>query len=130
MNQDAIDSLLRPKSIAVVGASAQPGKIGYTVLNNLLKANYSGKIYPINPSATEILGLKTYPTVDAVPDSVDSAVITVPAKFVSQVTDECGKKGVKGLITITSGFSEVGRKDLEEETAGNCRTVQHARLGA
>ncbi|HEX2981152.1 MAG TPA: CoA-binding protein, partial [Anaerolineaceae bacterium] len=115
MKQDAITGLLRPKSVAVVGASTQPGKIGYTVLENLQKSNYKGKIYPINPTADEILGLKVFKSVSDVPGEIDAAVITVPAKFVLPVTEECGKKGVKGLIIITSGFSEVGRRDLENQ---------------
>lgn len=115
MNKDQINGLIRPKSVAVVGASSTPGKIGYSVIDNLLKGKYEGKIYPINPTATEILGLKVYPDVLSVPGPVDAAVITVPAKLVLEVAEECGKKGVKGLIVITSGFSEVGRKDLEEE---------------
>ena len=115
MTHSAIDGLLRPKTIAVVGASSTPGKIGYSVLSNLLKSKYEGKIYPINPSADEILGLKVYKEIGDIPGSVDAAIITVPAKFVAEVTEECGKKGVKGLIIITSGFSEVGRRDLEDE---------------
>ena len=115
MNKDQINGLIRPKSVAVVGASSTPGKIGYSVIDNLLKGKYEGKIYPINPTATEILGLKVYPDVLSVPGPVDAAVITVPAKLVLEVAEDCGKKGVKGLIVITSGFSEVGRKDLEEE---------------
>jgi acetyltransferase len=115
VNKDQINGLIRPKSVAVVGASSTPGKIGYSVIDNLLKGKYEGKIYPINPTATEILGLKVYPDVLSVPGPVDAAVITVPAKLVLEVAEECGKKGVKGLIVITSGFSEVGRKDLEEE---------------
>jgi acetate---CoA ligase (ADP-forming) len=110
-----INSLLRPQSIALVGASTQPGKIGYTVLDNLLKSNYQGKLYPINPQATEILGLKVYPSVSAVPGPIDCAVITVPAKLCAQVLEECGQKGVKGLTIITSGFSEVGRRDMEDQ---------------
>ncbi len=115
MDRVALDGLLRPKSIAIVGASTQPGKIGYTVLDNLLKSGYKGKIFPINPQASEILGIKVYPNVESVPDAVDAAVLTVPAKLCAQVTEDCGKKGVKGLIIITSGFSEVGRHDMEEE---------------
>lgn len=115
MNRDSMNGLLRPKSIAVVGASSQPGKIGYTVLDNLIQSGYTGKIYPINPQATEILGLKTYPSVLDVPGEIDAATITVPARLVTQVADECGRKGIKGLIIITSGFSEVGRRDLEEQ---------------
>ena len=115
MERTALDNLMRPRSIAVVGASATPGKIGYTVLKNLQESKYEGKIYPINPKDPEILGHKCYASVLDVPDEIDAAVITVPAKLMAQVTEECGKKGVKGLITITSGFSEVGRKDLEDE---------------
>lgn len=115
MNNPALDAILTPKTVAVVGASATPGKIGYTVVNNLLKDGYTGKIFPINPSGGEILGLKVYPTVSDVPEQIDAAVITVPAKFVNQVVEECGKKGIKGLIIITSGFGESGRHDLEDQ---------------
>jgi len=115
VNKEALNGLMRPKSVAVVGASTTPGKIGYTVLDNLIKSNYQGTIYPINPTADEILGCKVYPSIESVPGSIDSAIITVPAKLVPQVTEECGRKGVKGLIVITSGFSEVGRRDLEDQ---------------
>ena len=115
MNHPALDAILKPKSVAVVGASATPGKIGYTVVNNLIKDGYQGKIFPINPTATDILGLKVYASITDVPEQVECAVITVPAKFVAQVVEECGKKGIKGLIIITSGFGESGRHDLEDE---------------
>jgi acetyl coenzyme A synthetase (ADP forming)-like protein len=115
MNETVLNSLLRPKSVAIVGASATPGKIGYTVINNLIKGGYKGKIYPINPTATEILGLKVYPGIKDLPEAADLAVITVPVKVVAQVAEECGQKGIKALSVITSGFSEVGRQDLEQE---------------
>ncbi len=115
VNQEALNCLMRPKSVAIVGASAQPGKIGYTVVENLIKGGYQGKLYPINPVASDILGLAVYPSVMELPEVVDLAVITVPVKFVSQVAEECGKKGIKALSVITSGFSEVGRTDLEDE---------------
>ncbi len=115
MNKDQLNGLLRPKSVAVVGASNTPGKIGYSVIANLLDGKYQGQIYPINPKDSVIQGLKVYPDVASVPGPIDAAIITVPAKLVIEVAEECGKKGVKGLIVITSGFSEVGRKDLEEE---------------
>lgn len=115
MNHAAIDAIMNPKSLAVVGASSTPGKIGYTVLSNLKEQGYKGAIYPINPGADEILGLKCYPSVLDVPGSIDAAVMTIPAKFIAQAIDECGKKGVKGLIIITSGFSEVGKRELEDE---------------
>ena len=110
-----LTGLLKPKSVAVVGASSTPGKIGHTVIKNLIESGYKGGIYPVNPSSNEILGFKCYPDVVSIPGAVDAAVITVPAKYVVEVTKDCGKKGVKGLIIITSGFSEVGKADLEQE---------------
>jgi acetyltransferase len=112
---DILTGLLRPKSIAVIGASKTPGKIGHSVVKNLIKSGYKGGIYPVNPDAEEILGLKTYKSVLDIPQPVDAAAIAVPAKFVNDVAKECGEKGVKGLIVITSGFSEVGNIELEEE---------------
>jgi acetyltransferase len=115
MDQTILNNLLQPKSVAIVGASAQPGKIGYTVIENLLKGGYQGKIYPINPTATEILNLPVFPNIAAVPGAIDLAVITVPVKLACQVIEECGQKGIKALSVITSGFSEVGRGDIECE---------------
>jgi len=129
VESEVLNGLLRPKSVAVVGASATPGKIGYTVLDNLLTGGYKGPIYPINPSGGEILGLKVYATMAEVPGPVDAAIITVPAKFVSGVIDDCGKKGVKGLIVITSGFSEVGRRDMEEEIVSKAHSYGMRILG-
>jgi len=115
VNKESINKLMRPKSVAIVGASSQPGKIGYTVVENLLKGGYKGRIYPINPTATEILSLPVFPSVSALPEAVDLAIITVPVKVTNLVAEECGQKGVKALSVITSGFSEVGRRDLEDE---------------
>jgi acetate---CoA ligase (ADP-forming) len=129
MDQALLNNLLKPKSVAVVGASTQPGKIGYTVIENLIKGGYKGKIYPINPSANEILNLQVFPAIHAVPDTIDLAVITVPVKFVSQVAEECGKKGIKALSVITSGFSEVGRQDLEKELLDIARRYGMCVLG-
>jgi acetate---CoA ligase (ADP-forming) len=112
---EVLTGLLRPKSIAIVGASSTPGKIGHTVVKNLVESGYEGSIYPVNPTADEILGLKVYKSVLDIPHPVDAAAITVPAKFVTDIAKECGEKGVKGLIVITSGFAEVGETELEEE---------------
>ncbi len=116
-----LDKALRPASIAVLGASASPDKLGYKLVNNIIKDGYAGRIYPINPKEKEILGLTAYPSVLDVPGNIDAAVVSVPARLCAQVIEECGKKGVKGLIIITSGFSEVGRKDLEDEILGIAR---------
>ncbi|MCB2203029.1 acetate--CoA ligase family protein [bacterium] len=112
---DVLTGLLRPKGIAIIGASTTPGKIGHTVVKNLIECGYEDGIYPVNPSADEILGLKVYKSVLDIPEQVDAAAITVPAKFVLDVVKECGEKGVKGLIVITSGFSEVGDVQLEKD---------------
>lgn len=115
MDKTALNALLKPKSIAVVGASATPGKIGYTVIKNLIDSGFEGEIYPINPSVDEVLGLKAYATVKDIEGSIEAAVLTIPAKLVMSVIDDLGQKGVKGLMVITSGFSEVGEKELERE---------------
>lgn len=129
MDKKVLDGLFRPKSIAVIGASATPGKIGHTVVLNLIESKYKGEIYPINPSATEILGKKVYPSISDVPGPVDAAVITIPAKFVPQSVEDCGKKNVKGLIIITSGFSEVGDKALEEQMVASAHKYNMRILG-
>jgi len=116
-----INAVLEPKSIAIVGASADPEKIGYKVVANLIAGGYEGAIYPINPKSEEILGHKCYPSIKDVPYVVDAAIITVPAKFVHGVTQECGEKGVKGISIITSGFSEVGEHELEEQVVKTAR---------
>ncbi len=110
-----LDPIFKPKSIAIVGASRDPKAIGHQCVKNLIDSGYEGKIYPVNPKADEIAGLKCYHSVTEIPDEVDIALIVVPAKYVPAVTEECGKKGVKGLVIIASGFSEVGREDLERE---------------
>ncbi len=110
-----LDALFNPRSIAVIGASRHPGKIGYTIVRNLIESGYTGKIYPVNPFAKEILGLKAYPSVLDIPDEVDMAVIAVPVGIVNRVARECGEKGVKVLVVITAGFSEVGNREAEEE---------------
>ncbi|HTX79092.1 MAG TPA: CoA-binding protein, partial [Longilinea sp.] len=130
MVDKSIIGSLQPKTVAVIGASTTPGKIGYTVVENLIKGGYDKKnIYPINPTAAEILGLKVYPNIAAVPVAIDAAIVTVPAKLVAEMTEECGKKGVKGLIVITSGFSEVGQRDLENEIVNIARSHKMRILG-
>lgn len=106
---------LDPKSVAVIGASREPGKLGYAVLENIIKSGFKGPIYPINPNAPEILGLPCYTSVLNTPETVDLVVITVPAKFVAGVLDECGRRGVKGAIIITAGFREVGSAGAQLE---------------
>ncbi len=116
-----INAVLKPKSIAVIGASTNPEKIGYKVVQNLKDCGYQNPVYPINPDAEEILGYKCYANIKDVPYVVDMAVITVPARFVATVTRDAGEKGVKGVSIITSGFSEVGDHALEDEIVSIAR---------
>jgi len=114
MPNKTIQYLFIPKSIAVIGASPKKGKIGYEILENVIKYGYKGKVYPINIKEKEIMGLKVYKSVLDVKEDIDLAVIAVPASFVSSVLSECGKKGVKAAAVISSGFSEIGNKKEEE----------------
>ncbi len=105
--------LFKPKSIAVIGASAKPGKIGYEIMDNILSYGFKGELYPINLKEIEILGKKCYKSVADVPGEIDLAVISIPAKYVPAVFEGCGKKGVKSAAIVTSGFGEVGDHETE-----------------
>ncbi|MCD6106280.1 MAG: CoA-binding protein, partial [Thermoplasmata archaeon] len=118
-----LERLLNPRTIAVVGASHKPGKVGHEVLRNLINYGFPGKIYPVNPKGGEILGLRVYRSLLEVPDEVDLAVIVVPARIVPSVVEDAGRKGVKALAIITSGFSETGPEGAELER----RIVETAR---
>ncbi|MFP3895493.1 MAG: acetate--CoA ligase alpha subunit [Anaerolineales bacterium] len=110
-----LEMFSNPKSVAVIGASADPQKLGNAVLVNLIESSFEGGIYPINLKEEEILGLKAYPSVVDVPDPVDLVVIVVPSQFVADVLEESGKKGVKGAIIITAGFGEAGPEGKKRE---------------
>jgi acetate---CoA ligase (ADP-forming) len=112
-----LDSLLRPKSIAVVGASRTPHTIGWQILDNLLLHGYTGAVYPVNPGAGSVHSIRAYPSVEAIPDPVEMAVIVVPKQHVCAVAEACGRKGVKSLVVISAGFKEVGGAGREREAA-------------
>lgn len=97
-----------PRSVAVIGASSEPKKMGYAVMHNLL--HFPGQLYPVNNKRPEVQGLKAYPSILDIPNPVDMAVITVPAKHVPSVIEECGQKGVSMVIIITAGFKEMGEE--------------------
>jgi acyl-CoA synthetase (NDP forming) len=105
-----LDALFKPRAIAVIGASNKELSIGNVVVKNLQTFGYKGPIYPVNPTATEICGLKAYRSISDVPGEVDSAQVCIPNKFVPQAVEECGKRGVKAVIINTSGFSEIGEE--------------------
>ncbi|RLF51082.1 MAG: CoA-binding protein, partial [Thermoplasmata archaeon] len=102
-----------PKSVAVIGASAKKGKIGYQILKNILECNV--KVYPINPKRKEILGVKCYKSIEEIDDDIDLAVIAIDAEECIDVIEKCGKKGIKNVVIISGGFKEVGNEDLEKE---------------
>ena len=106
----AMNSIMRPDSVAVIGASAEDGKIGNSVMKNLINGGYQGKIYPIHPKADSILGHKAYKSVKDVEGHIDIAVFAIPAKFVAGALTECGEKGIIGAVLIPSGFAETGNE--------------------
>ncbi|RJE84512.1 acetate--CoA ligase family protein [Paracoccus onubensis] len=111
----AMNKVMRPRAVAVIGASNEQGKIGNSVMRNLIDGGYNGDIYPIHPKADEILGYKAYKSVKDVPGDIDTAVFAIPAKFVAGALTECGEKGIPGAVLIPSGFAEAGEPELQEE---------------
>lgn len=111
----SLDCVLRPRRVAVIGASRTPNTIGHEIVSNLVGYGFTGTVFPVNPKADSICTLKTYPTIGAVPDPVDMAVITVPKQHVLAVAEECGQAGVRGLTVISAGFREVGGEGVERE---------------
>jgi len=116
-----IDSIFNPRSVAVIGASDNPGKLGSHVMKSLVEGRYPGRIYPVNPGKEEILGIKTYPSLSRVPDFIDLSIIVLPAEQVPKMIIECYEKGVRGIVLITAGFKEIEDKRgeiLQREIAG------------
>jgi acyl-CoA synthetase (NDP forming) len=103
----ALNAIFNPKAVAVIGASDNPGKLGWHVMRSLIEGKYPGKIYPVNPGRTDILGIKTYPSLLQIPDEVDLSIIVLPAEQVPQTIRGCNEKGVRGIVLITAGFREI-----------------------
>ncbi|RKX18239.1 MAG: GNAT family N-acetyltransferase, partial [Candidatus Zixiibacteriota bacterium] len=110
-----IEHIFRPKSVAVIGASTRKGTIGHEILHNIIINEFNGKVFPVNPKAGVIHSIKCYSTILDVPDAVDLALVVVPRDAVSVVAEQCGQKGVKGLVVISAGFKEVGGKGIKLE---------------
>jgi acetyltransferase len=120
-----LQHFFNPSSVAVVGASQNPHKIGYEILENIIQYKYGGAVYPINPKADEILGHKAYPDLVSVPGNIDLAVIVVPSGQVMDVIEQCGEKGVDSVVIITAGFKEMGPEGshLEEALAARVKAL-------
>ncbi len=110
-----LDNFFNPRSVAVIGASRNPAKIGHVIMKNMVDGGFKGRVFPINPEAREILGYKVYNSILGINEVIDLAVIAVPAEFVLKVVDECNKKKIKDLLIVTAGFGEVGNHKLEEQ---------------
>lgn len=110
-----LEAFFAPRSVAVIGASATPGKMGYILMDNILRGGYRGNLYPINPKGGEILGRPAYPSIKDVPGEVDLAVIVIPVAAIPDVVEECGQKGVKALLIISAGFRETGPEGARRE---------------
>jgi len=127
--KEALDKILMPKSIAVVGASKDPFKWGNMLLAAIMKSGFEGRLYPINPKEKEIEGLPCHPSIMDVPGAVDMAIVVVPAGVVPSIFSDLAKKGVKGAVVITSGFDEAGKdglrlaKQMKENARGKVRFV-------
>ncbi|HXV92997.1 MAG TPA: GNAT family N-acetyltransferase, partial [Pseudonocardia sp.] len=119
----SVHNVLHPKSVAVIGASTDPSKVGHAVLDNLLRGNFSGPVYPVNPEARSVRGVRAYASVTEIPDEVDLAVVAVPAAGIDEVMDSCLAKGVKALVVVSAGFADAGA----DGTSAERRLVAEAR---
>src|SRR5262249_33609121 len=106
----ALQKILYPRSVAVIGASRNPAAVGAAVVRNLVASSFPGPVYPINPSATTVQDVTAYPDVEAIPSSVDLAVVALPASGVVNAAEQCGKKGVQALVVLSAGFAEAGEE--------------------
>jgi len=120
---NALSAILRPKGVAVVGASRDRQSIPGQLFWNLLRYGFSGAVYPVNPQARVVQGVQSYPSVEAIPETVDLAVIAVPAEHVAEVARQCARKGVRALVVISAGFAEAGPEGArrQEELLRVCR---------
>ena len=110
-----LNKMFKPESVAVIGASNTPGKVGYIIVDNLINDGFEGEIYPVNPKGGEILGKKAYANISDIPGDVDLVIITIASPFVNTAVKECGEKGVKNMVVITAGFKEVGGEGAKLE---------------
>jgi acetyltransferase len=116
-----LDGFFKPKAVAVIGASREEGKVGYSIVVNLIRGGFPGPIYPVNPKASEILGLKCYPDMNSVPADADLAVLVIPPKICIPTLEACVAKGIRSAIVISAGFKEVGGEGAEIEKALRAR---------
>lgn len=126
-----METILSPKSVAIVGVSENPEKVGSVMMQNLLETGYNGRIYPINPKYTELQGRKAYPTILEVNEEIDMVAIALPYQFVEEVVDQCIEKKVKSVLIVSAGFAETGDegKELEERITNKLRGANIRLIG-
>jgi acetyltransferase len=115
MNGATLDKIFKPKSIAVIGASETPGSAGYRIFRNLIGSGYEGVVYPVNIKRESVQGVQAYPSINEVPKIVDLAIIATPASIVCDVVEQCGVRGIKGILIISAGFKEIGPEGVARE---------------
>ncbi|WP_268541616.1 3-hydroxypropionate--CoA ligase [Candidatus Nitrosotenuis cloacae] len=120
-----METFFTPKSVALVGASATPGKVGNSVLDSLAKHDYKGKVYPINPKADQILGLKCYPSIEEVPDAIDLVVVCVDLSVTPPVLESCAKKGIHNVVIVSGGGKELGGERADYEAQIKALALKH-----
>lgn len=120
---NSLDAIFSPKSVAVIGASATPGKVGHDIFENILRGGFTGTLYPVNPRAKSILSVRAYPSILDIPDAVDLGMIILPPKAALAAVEEAIEKGVKGIVIVSAGFREVGGEglDIENKIVSLCR---------
>ena len=111
----ALDAIFSPESVAVVGASTTPGKVGHDIFKNILRGGFTGVLYPVNPGARSILSVRAYPSLEDIPDSIDLVIIILPPRQALKAVEQSVHKGVKGIVIVSAGFREVGGEGLEVE---------------
>ena len=120
---DNLNAIFSPESVAVVGASTTPGKVGHDIFANILKGQFTGTLYPVNPRARSILSVRAYPSLTEIPDQVDLAILILPPKASLDAVAEAARKGVKGIVIVSAGFREVGGEgvDIEKQMVSICK---------
>src|SRR5579871_6830682 len=125
-----LDVFFAPKSVAVVGATENPGSVGRTIFWNLMTSPFGGTVFPVNPKRASVLGVKAYPSLSEIPEPVDLAVVVTPPPSIPGIIRECGETGVRGAVVISAGFKEVGpagaaleQQVLEEARAAKIRVI-------
>ncbi|MGD9332989.1 MAG: CoA-binding protein, partial [Desulfobacterales bacterium] len=118
-----LDAIFEPQSVAVIGASATPGKVGHDIFANILQGGYTGTLYPVNPNAKSISCVKAYPSVKAIPDQVDLAMIILPPRLALEAIKDAAASGVKGIVIVSAGFREVGDQGaaIENQIISICK---------